>query len=274
VTSLKKRKRQQLDLSKQVKIADGVFWVGSSQKTATLNSNPYLIVDGDEAVLIDGGSRFDFSTVVLKIMRTGLELKQISRLIYQNYGPDSCGSLPYLEALIDSPDLQIISHEENNTFIDFISPGIPKECIEAIDLQYKFKSGRRLYFYHVPYAHTAGSFLTYDTKTKILFTGDLYSSLDGSMILYTDLQKDCNTCEPTTVCPRSNMPCELISIADFHIKMMTSANALGYALNQISKLDISMIAPRHGNILHTKLAIELATNQLKTIKSIGIDRYT
>ena len=274
MTLLKKRKIQQLDLTKQVKIADGVYWVGSPEKTATLNCNSYLIVDGNEAVLIDGGSRFDFSTVLLKVMRTGVELKQISRLIYQSYSPDSCGSLPYLETLLDNPDLRIISHEENNTFIDFVSPDIPKDCIEAMDLQYKFKSGRRLYFYHVPYAHTAGSFLTYDTKTKVLFTGDLFSSLDTSMTLFTDITKGCDTCEPTTVCPRSSVMCELIGISDFHIKIMTSVKALEYALNQIGKLDISMIAPRHGNILHTKFAIEMATNQLKSIKSIGIDRYT
>lgn len=270
---MKNKKRQPLDLTKQVKIGDGVYWVGSPDKATTINCNPYLIVDGDEAVLIDGGSRLDFSTVVLKIMRAGAPLNQISRLIYQNYSHDSCGSLPYLKSLISNPDLRIISHEENNVYIDFIAPDIPKDCIESLEFQFKFKSGRRLDFYHIPYAHTAGSFLTYDNKTKILFSGNLYSGLDVSVSLYTNLNNDCDDCEPTTVCPRSGMMCDLIGISDFHIKTMTSAKALGYALTQVGNLDISMIAPGHGNVLHTKHSIEMVTDQLKNIKSIGIDRY-
>jgi serine phosphatase RsbU (regulator of sigma subunit) len=40
-----------------VEIAPGIFWVGFYDAPSGLHCNPYLIVDEDEAVVIDGGSR-------------------------------------------------------------------------------------------------------------------------------------------------------------------------------------------------------------------------
>lgn len=92
-----------------VRIAEGIYWVGYADKHRGLHCNPYLIVEGEEAVLIDGGNRDDFSTVMLKILRTGVEPAQITRLIYQHYDPDLCGSLPQFESIINTKELRIIS---------------------------------------------------------------------------------------------------------------------------------------------------------------------
>ena len=81
-----------------------------------------MIREGDEAVLIDGGNRDDFSAVMLKILRTGLQPAQIKRLIYQHYDPDLCGNLPQLEALINTKELRIISHAENNVLFTTTPP--------------------------------------------------------------------------------------------------------------------------------------------------------
>jgi hypothetical protein len=43
-------------------------------------------------LVIDGGSRPDFATVMIKIMQTGIAPKQIQALVYQHYDPDLCGS--------------------------------------------------------------------------------------------------------------------------------------------------------------------------------------
>ncbi len=104
-----------------VKIADGIYWVGYSDNNAGLHCNPYLIIEGEEAVLIDGGSRDDFSNVMLKILRTGIEPSQIIRLIYQHYDPDLCSSLPQMESIINHDNLRIISHDDNNLFIHYYS---------------------------------------------------------------------------------------------------------------------------------------------------------
>ena len=132
--------------NKPVEIARGIYWVGYSDFNGGLHCNPYLIVEGDEAVLIDGGSRDDFSSVMLKILRTGISPSQITRLIYQHYDPDLCGSLPQLEAIINSEELRIISHMENNVFIHYYSKRTPKVDYRVLNSEYVFSSGRKLKF--------------------------------------------------------------------------------------------------------------------------------
>ena len=84
-----------------VEIAEGIYWVGFYDTQSGLHCNPYLILDHDEAVVIDGGSRPDFATVMMKIMQTGIAPKQIQALVYQHYDPDLCGSIPNFEDIIE-----------------------------------------------------------------------------------------------------------------------------------------------------------------------------
>ncbi len=43
-----------------IQIADGIYWVGFYEENSNFHCNPYLIIDDDKAILIDGGSRPDF----------------------------------------------------------------------------------------------------------------------------------------------------------------------------------------------------------------------
>jgi flavorubredoxin len=70
-----------LDYSRPIEIDAGVFWVGFNDIESGLHCNPFLIVDGDEAILIDGGSRLDFPQVMMKILKTGIAPKSIVGLI-------------------------------------------------------------------------------------------------------------------------------------------------------------------------------------------------
>ncbi|MBI5416638.1 hypothetical protein HZA55_01620 [Candidatus Poribacteria bacterium] len=48
------------------------------------------------------------------------------------------------------------------------------------------KSGRKIKFYHTPYVHFAGSMVTYDTKSKALFSSDIFAAFDRQWKLYAD----------------------------------------------------------------------------------------
>ena len=58
-----------LDYERLIRIAEDINWVGFYDSQTGLHCNPYLIVDGDEAVVIDGGSRPDFAVVMMKILK-------------------------------------------------------------------------------------------------------------------------------------------------------------------------------------------------------------
>lgn len=262
-----------LNYKEYVEIAQGVYWVGYFDEGAGLHCNPYLIVDGDEAVLIDSGSRDDFSTIMLKIMRTGISAGKIKHLIYQHYDPDLCSNIPHIEALINSKDLKIISHYENNIFINYYSVSSPKLCIEEMGFQFEFASGRRLKFIRTPYAHSPGSFVTYDAKTKILFSSDIFGSYDQNWNLYTMIGSDCKDCTSKKICPNTQKICQMKGIINFHQRNMPSKKALDYALERIEELDVSLIAPQHGSLLDTPEAQEIVIKGLKELPDIGIDYF-
>ncbi|HCD46674.1 MAG TPA: hypothetical protein DEQ64_23720 [Lachnoclostridium sp.] len=265
--------KQDLNYKEYVEIAEGVYWVGFFDESAGLHCNPYLIVDGDEAVLIDSGSRDDFGTVMLKIMRTGISPGKISHLIYHHYDPDLCGNIPHIETLINSKDLKIISHHENNIFINYYSMSSQKLCIEQLGFHFEFSSGRRLEFIRTPYSHSPGSFITYDKKTKTLFSSDIFGSYDHNWSLYTLIGDVCKDCEPLKICPITRKVCQINGIINFHQRIMPSKKALLYALERIEELDISLIAPQHGSILDTSAAQEIVIKRLKELTEVGIDYF-
>jgi flavorubredoxin len=100
-----------------VEIGPGVFWIGFYDRESGLHCNHYLIVDGDEAVVIDGGSRPDFPVVMMKILQTGVTPSSIKALVYQRYDPDLCGSIPNFVDIVGNKDLVIISDKHNHMFI-------------------------------------------------------------------------------------------------------------------------------------------------------------
>jgi len=264
---------KEFDCNDYINIAEGTYWVGFADESAGLHCNPYLIVDNNEAVLIDSGSRKDFSTVMLKIMRTGTNPKSIKRLIYQHFDPDLCGNIPHMEAIIDSSDLKIISHRDNNYFINYYSMISPKECIEEMGFKYEFSSGRRLEFVMTPYCHAHGSFVTYDTATKVLFSSDIFGSYDSYWTYYTEMHKECLKCETKTGCSITGEKCHIDGVLEFHRRLMPSLKALNYALDQIEQLDISMIAPQHGSIFYSTDSVKSVIERLRSLSSVGIDHY-
>jgi len=266
-------KGKKLDYNDYIEIADGIYWVGFVDNKAGFHCNPYLITDNNEAVLIDGGSRDEFSTVMLKIIRTGTNPRNITRLIYQHYDPDLCGNVPHLEAVIGSRELKIISHCENNIFINYYSAKSPKQCIEGLGFHFEFSSGRRLEFIRTPYCHTSGSFITYDTKTKVLFSSDIFGGYGSNWSMYSQISKRCENCSSSNVCPATGKKCQITGILRFHKHIMPSKKALHYALSRVEGIDISLIAPQHGSILHTPVSQKVVIERLKSLTSVGIDHF-
>lgn len=268
------KENMRLDYLEPIQIAEGIYWVGYADDNSGLHCNPYLIVDGDEAVLIDGGSRDDFSTVMLKILRVGINPKKINRLIYHHSDPDLCGNIPHLEALIDNPELRILSHKHSNTFINYYSTKTPKICIEDIGYTYQFSSGRRLEFYMTPYSHSPGSFMTLDCKTNTLFSSDLFGSYDTNWSLYSHLNDECHECSTEDYCKIYNKKCRLYGIVDFHRNNMNSAKALRYALEQVEKIKPTLVAPQHGSLIDLQTDLSTIIKLLKEQELIGFDYFS
>ncbi len=260
-----------IDLESAVEIAEGIYWVGFYDEQAGLHCNPYLIVDNGEAMVIDGGSRPDFATVMMKILQTGIAPNQIIALLYQHYDPDLCGSIPNFEDIIKRNDLRIISDSANLMFIRHYSVSTRLLPISKLNYRYTFSSGRTLQFIKTPYAHSGGSFVTFDPQSGILFSSDLFGSEGLEWQLFLKLTPECMNCVRLSSCPEDRSNCLINDILNFHKKLMPSAKALNYAIKKILEIPFSMIAPQHGSLIKDKDIIRYVFERLITLEGVGID---
>ena len=263
-----------LNYNEPIEINEGVYWVGFTDDNQSLQCNPYLIVDGDEAVLLDGGSRPDFSRIMMKVLQVGIDPSNIKSLIYHHYDPDLCGSVSNLEEIIGNEDLKIISHHENNVFIKHYSVASPLLCITNIAYEYTFSSGRKLKFYSTPYSHSPGSFITYDEKSGILFTSDIFGSYEMDRGLFLEMREDCRNCTIFSKCHHGETSCPFNGIFHFQKKIMTSDKALKFALDKIKNIPATFVAPQHGSIITSQTSIAIILEKLQNLKGIGIDGYS
>jgi len=256
-----------------VEISDGIFWVGTDDEGRSFHSLPYLVVNGKNAVLIDGGSRSDFPGVMSKILQVGINPNNITALIYQHYDPDLCGSLLNLLDVCSNPDIEIYTDSSSRTFLSHYIHSDQFDRIKdirSIDFRYVF-SGRELQFLRTPYAHAPGSFVTYDLKTKTLFTSDLFGSESSSWDLFVELSDYCTDCHSYEKCPHGMSPCPIPAVLSFNRWLMPCTKALSNAMSVIEKIDIEMIAPQHGSILKGKRDVACLIGKMKNLDNVGID---
>jgi len=254
-----------------IKIAEDIYWVGFYDEESGLHCNPYLIVDGDEAVVIDGGSRPDFPTVMTKILKTGTDPSNIRALIYHHYDPDLCGSVSDYEDIIERDDLRIMSTLDNNFFIRHYGPSSALVDIAEYNDRFTFSSGRTLEFIRTPYAHSGGSFITYDELSGVVFTSDLFGSYGKEWELFITLDEVCRTCDPFSPCPHSKPYCPIDDILTFHKMIMPSEKALHFAAKKILETPAGMAAPQHGSVIPVEGDFRAIGARLLTLKDVGID---
>ena len=256
-----------------VQIEEGIFWVGFRDKNTNLYCNPYLIVEGEEAVLIDAGSRTDFAVVMMKILQAGIDPGQIVALIYQHYDPDLCGSMPNFIDMCENPKLKLLSEKNSKVFLSYYIHKDRYHLLSTIDeLHFEYTMNKRsLRFITTPYAHNQGSFITFDEKTGTLFTSDLFGSFSTQWDLFLQLDEACYTCKDYDDCPNGKDYCPFPDLIKFHRSVMPCEKALRHAMRKIKGVNVGMIAPQHGSILNKKRDIRFVTDTLESLDGVGID---
>jgi flavorubredoxin len=123
--------------------------------------------------------------------------------------------------------------------------------------------------------HTAGSFITYDVKTRTAFTSDIFGSYstNDDWELFMALFPECYKCKDKNVnaCILKKKYCPVSDIIDFHRIIGTSEKALKYAVNMIFREKIDIIAPQHGSVITSKEDIEFLKDVLINLNDVGID---
>jgi len=228
-----------------VEIAPNVYWVGFYDKKANFHCNPYLIVDGDESILIDPGSVTHYPIVSKKVFKI-VKSSQIKYIILHHQDPDLCAGVPIFEKKLDTKKVEIICNKRESFLINHYGLKSRFHLIEDSIEKMKLKSGRQLRFIHTPYLHAPGAFVTYDEKTKILFSSDLFGAFSDKWSLYA----------------HKDYPEQM---KKFHESYMPSKEIMDYSLDKLQFLDIKMIASQHGSIIKKEM-IKPCFNALRKFK--------
>jgi len=208
-----------------------IYWVGFCDNKTKLHCNPYLLLDDAEAILIDPGSLPDFPKIMRKVIDL-VDPSEISHVIAQHQDPDVCGNLPITEDVIDRSDLKIVANQHTVRLIRHIGLRSAYYPMDEHNHELTLKSGRRLEFMHTPYLHSPGAIVTYDTKTKSLFSSDIFGGVSSEWELY----------------PTSDTFLE--GMKTFHEIYMPSNAILKGTLEKIeARWEIDRILPQHGCIL-------------------------
>ncbi len=228
-------KKECLDYKKAIEIAPGIYWVGYNIKNKWFQTNAYLVVEGDEAVLIDPGSQTDFSKVFTKI-KSVCSLKKLKHVILHHQDPDLCGSTSKFETVAE---IFIYVPQRAAVFIDFYGINSLINPISQDGEVLEFKTGRKLRFFLTPYCHSPGAMVTYDEKSKILFSSDIFGAFYNRWELYADMVGN---------------KTHLESVKSFMEPYMASKEAVMNFVNKAEKLKIKMICPQHGSIIRKDIS--------------------
>lgn len=220
------------DIGDVENLGRGLYWVGIRNQDM-FHLNPYLLVEGDEAVLIDPGGLLHAQATIARV-KSVVDLKSIRYIIAHHQDPDVISSANMFRDLVH-PDCKIVCHSRMSVLIEHMGSGFPFYHVDENGFELSFGKGRKLTFAHTPYLHSPGAIVTYDKKTQTAFTSDIFGGVTPEWSLYAE--------EET-----------LEALKAFHVGYMPSPQILKSGLDQIRKLGrIARIAPQHGSIIEGNL---------------------
>jgi flavorubredoxin len=194
-----------------------------------VQSNQFLIVDGDTGAIIDPGGNLAYSELYLGMTRH-FPPHRLTALIASHADPDIIASLDRWD--LDRGQIYVSAIWER--FIPhFCKPGKTVGRIVPIpDPGMRIRIGRSdLIALPAHFLHAEGNFQFYDPVSRILFSGDLGVSLVGGQAAQQ---------------PVTNLAKLLPSMEKFHRRYMVSNKVLRLWADMVSTLPISMIVPQHG----------------------------
>lgn len=194
-----------------------------------IDTNQYMIVNMQQAILLDPGGIELFSSMLSSVVKE-VPIDHIKYLFASHQDPDIISSLGLWDKALPSATLYspwlwegFIRHfgMESISFAPIKDEG---GCLSL--------SGLDIQFIPAHYMHSSGNFSVYDPKAKILMSGDIGAALDAPEAPFFVEDFEQHTAK----------------MEYFHRRWMPSNKAKQAWIDQVSQLDIDMLCPQHGGI--------------------------
>ena len=194
-----------------------------------IDTNQYMIIDGQRALLMDPGGIEVFSAMLASVLRL-CDIDTITDIFASHQDPDIISSLGLWDQTLPTARLHapwiwesFLRHFGLN-HIEYV--GIPDEgktlALESVEVR----------FIPAHYLHASGNYHVYDPEARILMSGDVGAALeaDGAPMFVEDFDE------------------HIDKMKLFHQRWMPSNRAKNDWIKRVRELDIDMMAPQHGRI--------------------------
>ncbi len=206
-----------------------VFGRDPEKPEKILDTNQYMIVDGQRSILLDPGGIEVFSTMLASVLKY-VNIEHLTDLFASHQDPDIISSLGMWDQVLPNSKLHCSGIWEgfirhfgmDNIQYNPIADSGGHVTLENIELD----------FIPAHYMHSSGNFNVYDPKSKILFSGDVGAALEspGTPMFVEDFER------------------HIEHMRFFHQRWMPSNEAKAHWIKRIRKLDIDILAPQHGRL--------------------------
>lgn len=198
-----------------------------------IDTNQYIVMHGEEAVMLDPGG-IEIFPQVLTETTTVVKTENIKGVIASHQDPDIASSLAMWLELC--PGLKVYCSNIWTGFLAHFGMGTKMDLIGVADEGRAVQIGTtdaQLYMIPAHYCHSSGNFSVYDPISKILFSGDIGAALlpDANAPFFVD-----------------DFDNHLRYIEMFHRRWMPSSVALKKWVARVRRIQPEMIASQHGSI--------------------------
>ncbi len=208
-------------------------WLGFEEEESEgiVQVNQYLITHGGKGILLDAGGISVFPQVLANLSRF-INPKNIQTLFFTHQDPDvSSGISLWLDV---TPAKAYIGNYWKQ-FVPHLGIKDTSRVIPIPDEGMKLDLGGKDYLEFIPahFLHSVSNFHLYDSRSKILFSGDVGAAVFPKGKKYIQVE---------------NFQSHLPYMEAFHKRFMTSNRACKKWAQEIKKREIVAIAPQHGAI--------------------------
>ena len=225
--------------------------------TSAVQCNQFLVVDNGHGALIDPGGNMTY-TGLLMDMQKYFSSKDLDYILASHPDPDIIASVnkwfiaSHCKVMISALWTRFVPHFTTGRDVTDRIVGIPDRGM-AIPL-----GQTKVLALPAHFMHAEGNFQFYDPVAKILFTGDLGTSLvphDRAADAITDFDSYVKFME------------------GFHRRYIVSRKVCRFWANMVRQLDIDMIVPQHGCRFVGKPAVNAFIEWVEKLEC-GVDLMT
>ena len=207
-----------------------------------IQSNQFFVIDDDQSALIDPGGHLSFTGVTLQL-REFIDLEALTYVMATHQGPDAIGSL---ESWVTRTNATIVCPKVWSRCLPHLLPGymgnkVGRRMISVPDEGMNIQLGRGV-IKALPahFLNSAGNLHFYDPVSKILYSGDM-----GSSLVEEGLGQ-----------PVEDFEAHVPAMEEFHRRHITSNKVCRMWVAMVRNLDVEMIVPQHGRPFKGKMVRE------------------